>query len=47
MIHHASIPARDPRLVADVLAELLRAAHIPFPPYRVPTWQWAAMRTAR
>lgn len=31
MIHHFSIPARDPMLVADVLAELLGGRAYPFP----------------
>jgi hypothetical protein len=31
MIHHLSIPARDPRLVADVLAELLEGRVYDFP----------------
>ena len=30
MIHHISIPARDPRHVAEVLAELLRGRAYPF-----------------
>ena len=32
MIHHVSIPARDPRHVADVLAELMRGRSYPFGP---------------
>jgi hypothetical protein len=32
MIHHASIPARDPRHVAAVLAELIGGRVFPFPP---------------
>jgi hypothetical protein len=31
MIHHVSIPARDPRRVADVLADLLQGRVYPFP----------------
>jgi hypothetical protein len=31
MIHHVSIPARDPRRVAEVLAELLGGRAYPFP----------------
>ena len=31
MIHHVSISARDPRHVADVLAELMRGRAYPFP----------------
>ena len=31
MIHHVSIPARDPRHVADVLAELMNGKAYPFP----------------
>jgi len=31
MIHHVSIPARDPRHVADVLAELMAGRSYPFP----------------
>jgi hypothetical protein len=33
MIHHVSIPARDPRHVAEVLAELLQGRIYPFPPF--------------
>jgi hypothetical protein len=32
MIHHLSIAARDPKHVADVLAELMGGAAVPFPP---------------
>lgn len=32
MIHHISIAARDPKRVADVLAELLGGQAFPFPP---------------
>jgi hypothetical protein len=32
MIHHISIGARDPRHVADVLAELWQTRALPFPP---------------
>lgn len=32
MIHHLSIPARDPERVAQVFAELMGGACIPFPP---------------
>lgn len=32
MIHHVSIPARDPRHVAEVLAELMRGKSYPFGP---------------
>ena len=32
MIHHVSIPAREPRHVAEVLAELMRGACHPFGP---------------
>jgi hypothetical protein len=32
MIHHASIPARDPRHVAEVLAEIIGGRVYPFPP---------------
>lgn len=32
MIHHASIPARDPHHVATVLAELIGGRLYPFPP---------------
>ena len=32
MIHHASIPARDPRRVATVLAEIIGGRVYPFPP---------------
>lgn len=32
MIHHISIPAKDPRHVASVLAELLQGSIMPFPP---------------
>jgi hypothetical protein len=31
MIHHVSIPARDPKHVADVLAELMHGRAYPFP----------------
>ncbi len=31
MIHHVSIPAKDPRHVADVLAELMNGRAYPFP----------------
>jgi hypothetical protein len=31
MIHHVSIPAEDPRHVADVLAELMNGRAYPFP----------------
>ena len=31
MIHHVSIPARDPKHVADVLAELMNGKAYPFP----------------
>jgi hypothetical protein len=31
MIHHVSIPAHDPRGVADVLADLLQGRAFPFP----------------
>ena len=37
MIRHVSIPARDPRHVAAVLAELMQGRAYPFPgpcPYR-------------
>jgi hypothetical protein len=33
MIHHVSIPARDPRHVAEVLAELMQGRIYPFPPF--------------
>lgn len=32
MIHHISIPAKDPRHVAHVLAEILQGVVMPFPP---------------
>jgi hypothetical protein len=32
MIHHLSIAARDPRRVAEVLAEFMGGAAVPFPP---------------
>lgn len=32
MLHHLSIPAREPRRVAEVLAELLDGVCLPFPP---------------
>lgn len=32
MIHHLSIPADDPKHVAQVFAELFQGASIPFPP---------------
>ena len=32
MIHHVSIPARDPEHVAEVLAELMRGKAFPFGP---------------
>ena len=32
MIHHVSIPAREPRHVAEVLAELMGGKHHPFGP---------------
>ena len=32
MIHHVSIPARDPRHVAEVLAELMNGKCLPFGP---------------
>jgi hypothetical protein len=32
MIHHLSIAARDPKLVADVLAALMGGTAVPFPP---------------
>jgi hypothetical protein len=32
MIHHLSIAARDPKHVADVLAELMGGTAVPFPP---------------
>ena len=32
MIHHVSIPARNPRRIADVLAELTGGRVYPFPP---------------
>ena len=31
MIHHVSISARDPKHVADVLAELMKGRAYPFP----------------
>ncbi len=31
MIHHVSIPARDPRRVSAVLAELMGGKSYPFP----------------
>ena len=31
MIHHVSIPAKDPKHVADVLAELMHGRAYPFP----------------
>jgi hypothetical protein len=34
MIHHASIPARDPQHVATVLAELIGGKVYPFPPLK-------------
>jgi hypothetical protein len=33
MIHHISIPARDPEHVARVIAELWQTVALPFPPY--------------
>lgn len=33
MIHHISIPAREPMLVAEALAELLGGACVKFPPH--------------
>jgi hypothetical protein len=33
MIHHISIAARDPRRVAEVLAELWQGYSMPFPPF--------------
>jgi hypothetical protein len=33
MIHHVSIPACEPRLVAEVLAELMGGRCVPFPPH--------------
>ena len=33
MIHHLSIAARDPKHVADVLAELMGGTATPFPPH--------------
>jgi catechol 2,3-dioxygenase-like lactoylglutathione lyase family enzyme len=33
MIHHLSIAARDPKRVAEVLAELMGGAAVPFPPH--------------
>ena len=32
MIHHVSIPAREPRHVAEVLAELMNGKCLPFRP---------------
>jgi hypothetical protein len=32
MIHHISIPAKDPRRVAEVIAELWQTRALPFPP---------------
>ncbi len=32
MIHHVSIPAREPQRVAEVLAELMNGRCIPFGP---------------
>ena len=32
MIHHLSIAARDPRHVAEILAEIMGGAAVPFPP---------------
>ena len=33
MIHHISIPAKDPRRVAGVIAELWQGEAMPFPPF--------------
>lgn len=33
MIHHISIPAKDPQHVADVIAELWQGDALPFPPF--------------
>ena len=33
MIHHVSIPARAPRHVAEVLAELMNGKCVPFRPF--------------
>ena len=47
MIHHVSIPARDPRHVAEVLAELMAGQCHPFGPLEAPSSRPAATRTAR
>jgi hypothetical protein len=41
MIHHLSIPATDPRHVADVLVELIGGVLTPFGPYRDSWIAWA------
>jgi predicted kinase len=45
MIHHVSIPAREPQHVAEVLAELMAASAIRSDRWRAPLWQRAATRT--
>lgn len=47
MIHHVSIPARDPRHVAEVLAELMRGKCHPLGRSKAPSWRRAATSTAR
>jgi hypothetical protein len=46
MIHHVSIPAREPQHVAEVLAELMGGKCYPFGPLEGALWQRAATRTA-
>ncbi len=47
MIHHVSIPARDPRHVAEVLAKLMGASATRSGRSKVHSWPRAATRTAR
>jgi hypothetical protein len=47
MIHHVSIPAREPQHVAEVLAELMGGQCHPFGRSKAPSWRPAVTRTAR
>jgi hypothetical protein len=46
MIHHLSIPAREPRHIANVLAELMGGGAIRSGRWRAPLWQRGATRMA-
>ena len=40
MIHHVSIPARNPQHVAEVLAEVMGGKCVPFGPLsKAPSWR--------